>query len=329
MTSTDAISEMAILIVDDVPANIQFLGKLLKAEGYKIAPAANGKKALEMIRKVKPDLVLMDVMMPVMDGFEACRQMKASAEMKDIPVIFLSARTESDDVITGFKLGAADYITKPFNAEELIIRVRNHLELVKSRRLIIHYMDEMGRQNALLEELAITDSLTGLYTHSYCIERLHQESANARRYQTPLTLIMLDIDYFKRVNDTHGHLAGDGVLKGVAGIIDANVREGDIAARYGGEEFMLILPNTPREGGFAIADRIRSKIEAERWEIEGLTVTISGGLKAMENENATELIMRADANLYAAKEQGRNRIVAGLAEGEQDVEQDKELEGRE
>ena len=306
----DEQDQMAILIVDDVPANIQFLGKLLKDEGYKIAPAPNGKKALEMIPKMRPDLVLMDVMMPEMDGFEACSRMKASAEMKDIPVIFLSARSESEDVVKGFKLGAVDYIQKPFNAEELIVRVRNHLELVRSRRLIIHYMDEMGRQNALLEELSITDSLTGLYNHSHSIERLHQETANAKRYETPLTMMMLDIDLFKAVNDTYGHVAGDEVLKGVADIIGSNVREGDIAGRYGGEEFILVLPNTPLDGGLAIAERIRRRVEENKWPIEELKITLSGGIKSLENENPTELIIRADSNLYAAKEQGRNCIVA-------------------
>jgi len=306
----DEQDQMAILIVDDVPANIQFLGKLLKDEGYKIAPAPNGQKALEMIPKMRPDLVLMDVMMPEMDGFEACSCMKASAEMKDIPVIFLSARSESEDVVKGFKLGAVDYIQKPFNAEELIVRVRNHLELVRSRRLIIHYMDEMGRQNALLEELSITDSLTGLYSHSHSIERLHQEAANAKRYETPLTMMMLDIDLFKAVNDTYGHVAGDEVLKGVADIISSNVREGDIAGRYGGEEFILVLPNTPLDGGLAIAERIRRRVEENRWQIEELKITLSGGIKSLEDENPTELIIRADSNLYAAKEQGRNRIIA-------------------
>jgi diguanylate cyclase (GGDEF)-like protein len=263
-----------------------------------------------MIPKMRPDLVLMDVMMPEMDGFEACSRMKASAEMKDIPVIFLSARSESEDVVKGFKLGAVDYIQKPFNAEELIVRVRNHLELVRSRRLIIHYMDEMGRQNALLEELSITDSLTGLYNHSHSIERLHQEAANARRYETPLTMMMLDIDLFKAVNDTYGHVAGDEVLKGVADIIGSNVREGDIAGRYGGEEFILVLPNTPLDGGLAIAERIRRRVEENTWQIEELRITLSGGIKSLENENPTELIIRADSNLYAAKEQGRNCIVA-------------------
>ncbi len=305
----DVPEEMAILIVDDVPANIQFLGKLLKGEGYKIAPASNGRKALEMIPKMRPDLVLMDVMMPEMDGFEACSRMKASAEMKDIPVIFLSARSESEDVVRGFKLGAVDYIQKPFNAEELIVRVRNHLELVRSRRLIIHYMDEMGRQNALLEELSITDSLTGLYNHSHSIERLHQETSNSKRYGTPLTMMMLDIDLFKAVNDSYGHVAGDEVLKGVAEIIRSNVREGDIAGRYGGEEFILVLPNTPIEGGLAIAERIRSRVEENRWQIEELKITLSGGIKSLEDESPTELVIRADANLYTAKEQGRNRIV--------------------
>ncbi|ORC37919.1 hypothetical protein B4O97_02670 [Marispirochaeta aestuarii] len=302
--------EMAIMIVDDVPANIQFLGKLLKEEGFKIAPASNGKKALEMIPRVKPDLVLMDVMMPEMDGFEACRLMKESVEMKDIPVIFLSARTETEDVIKGFKLGAADYIQKPFNAEELLVRVRNHIELVRNRRLIIHYMDELGKQNALLQQLAITDGLTGLYNHSHCMDRLQHEAANARRYDNPLTVAMLDLDYFKELNDTHGHPFGDTVLVDVAEIIRSGIREGDVPGRYGGEEFILILPNTSLEGGLVIAERIRSKIESHTWGKQGVKVTISGGLNSLQNgESTSQLVQVADDNLYRAKEAGRNRIM--------------------
>jgi diguanylate cyclase (GGDEF)-like protein len=308
--------EMAILIVDDVPENIQILGKVLRGEGYKIAPAANGKRALEMIPKVKPDLVLMDVMMPVMDGFEACRRMKESAEMKDIPVIFLSAKGESEDVIQGFRLGAVDYIQKPFNSEELLVRVRNHLELVQSRRLIIRYMDEMGRQNALLQELALTDGLTQLSNHSHSLERLRQEEANARRYGNPLTVVMLDIDFFKQVNDTHGHPVGDRILKGVADIIRSNAREGDIAGRYGGEEFILILPNTGLEGGVSIAERIRQRVAESSWEPGGLGVTISGGVSSLDSCDDRELIGSADERLYRAKSLGRNRIVACSEESE-------------
>lgn len=307
---------MAIMIVDDVPENIQILGKILRGEGYKIAPATNGKRALEMIPKVKPDLVLMDVMMPVMDGFEACRRMKESAEMKDIPVIFLSAKGESEDVIQGFRLGGADYIQKPFNSEELLIRVHNHLELVQSRRLIIRYMDEMGRQNALLKELALTDGLTQLANHSHSLERLRQEEANARRYGNPLTVVMLDIDYFKKVNDTHGHPAGDRILKGVADIIRSNAREGDVAGRYGGEEFILILPNTELEGGLSIAERIRLRVAESAWEPGGLTVTISGGVSSLDTCGDLELIGSADDRLYRAKTLGRNRIVARAEEDE-------------
>ena len=303
--------EMAILIVDDVPANVQFLGKLLREEGYKIAHAPNGQKALELIPRVRPDLVLMDVMMPELDGFEACRRMKEHPDMKDIPVIFLSARTESEDVLKGFRVGGVEYIHKPFNADELLVRVRNHLELVESRRLIIHYMDELGRQNALLEELAITDSLTGLYNHSHIIERLQQEHANALRYGNALSLVMLDIDYFKKVNDTWGHQTGDSILRGVAEIIRNSIREGDIAGRYGGEEFMLLLPNTASAGASAIAGRIREGIEQMRWEPAELTVTVSGGIGELEDETPAELIGRADANLYRAKDAGRNRIIEG------------------
>ena len=301
---------MAIMIVDDVPTNIQFLGKILKAEGFKISPASNGRKALEMIPRVKPDLVLMDIMMPGMDGFEVCKRMKDSPDMKDIPVIFLSALNQPEDVVKGFKLGAADYISKPFNTEELLVRVRNHIELVNSRKLIVHYMDEVGKQNQQLQQLAISDSLTGLYNHSFSIERLHQEASNARRYGNPLTVMMLDIDYFKNVNDAHGHPFGDEVLKKVTEIIRSNIREGDVAGRYGGEEFLLVLPNTPLDGGLIIAERIRERVENNTWDFPGLKLTISAGVRQMTDQDPADLIKQADSNLYMAKEQGRNRVVA-------------------
>ncbi len=298
------------MIVDDVPANIQFLGKILKDEGFKISPASSGEKALEMIPRVKPDLVLMDIMMPGIDGFEVCRRMKDSPEMKDIPVIFLSALNQPEDIVKGFKLGAADYISKPFNTEELLVRVRNHIELVNNRKLIIHFMDEVGKQNQQLQQLAITDSLTGLYNHSFTIERLHQEAANARRYGSPLTVMMLDIDFFKNINDTHGHPFGDDVLRVVTDIIRSNIREGDIAGRYGGEEFLLVLPNTPLDGGMVIAERIRSRVEEHEWNFPDLKVTISAGVQDLTDQDQAQLIKQADESLYLAKQAGRNRVVS-------------------
>lgn len=292
-----------VLIVDDVAKNLQLLGNILKKENYRIAAANNGKQAVAIASDINPDLILLDVMMPEMDGFEACGKLKNIPETKDIPIIFLTAKVETEDMIKGFKAGAVDYVTKPFNSYELLARVKTHLELKISR-------DLLEKKNKLLEILSITDGLTGLYNHRYIVDALSQRITETRRYGKPLSIVMLDIDYFKKINDKYGHVFGDEVLIKISSVIEETVRKVDIAGRYGGEEFLIVIPDTDSSGAYKTAERIRESIEKIKWDKDGQKVTISGGVCEFKDEDSEKLIAKADKLLYRAKESGRNRIEA-------------------
>jgi len=290
-----------VLIVDDVAKNLQLLGNILKKENYRIAAASNGKQAVAIAINTSPDLILLDVMMPEMDGFEACSKLKNIPQTKDIPIIFLTAKVETEDIIKGFKVGAVDYVTKPFNSYELLARVKTHLELKISK-------DLLEEKNKLLEMLSVTDGLTGLYNHRYIVDALSQRITEARRYRQPLSVVMLDIDYFKKINDKYGHVFGDEVLIKISSVIEETIRKVDIAGRYGGEEFLIVIPGTDFSGAYKIAERIRESIEKIKWDNDGLKVTISGGICKFKDEDSEKLITKADRLLYKAKESGRDRI---------------------
>ncbi|MCP4136966.1 MAG: diguanylate cyclase [bacterium] len=309
------LKEAMILIVDDVPKNLQVMGNTLDKEEYQLAFATNGEEALAMVNEIPPDLILLDIMMPVMDGFEVCKNLKGSPETKNIPIIFLTAKTETKDIVNGFELGAVDYITKPFSSAELLARVKTHLELKKSKDIILEisaelkeYAEELKKKNSILEEMVITDSLTELYNHNYIIERLSQELSRDNRYPDTVSIIMFDIDHFKNINDTYGHQTGDEVLVKISSTLKESLRDSDIIGRYGGEEFLVILPKTDAENGFRTAEKIRQAIEDLSWREEGLQTTISGGMCTRSDEDVIALIKKADGLLYKAKENGRNRI---------------------
>ena len=295
-------TQETILIVDDIAQNLQILGQVLSQEGYRVAVATNGLQALEVAQKVSPDLILLDIMMPEMDGFEACRRLKEIPEMSHVPVIFLTARNSSEDVVLGFEAGAVDFISKPFINVELLARVRTQIHLN-------NLVKELEEKNKELENKAIHDHLTELYNHGHMFERLQHSQQISWRYNKPLSVIMFDLDHFKSVNDTWGHQAGDQVLKKVSDVIRDTVRQSDIAGRYGGEEFMIICPETELENARLLADRIREGIEQTDMEIEGLKVTISGGVaESKQDEPVEQLVNRADELLYISKNAGRNQI---------------------
>lgn len=291
-----------ILIVDDTPTNIQVLAEALRAD-YRVRVAGSGKAAFEIIAKVGlPDLVLLDVMMPDMDGYEVCRRLKQSPETKNIPVIFVTARSDAQDEEYGLRLGAVDYIAKPFHLPIVSARVRNHINL--------------KLKSDLLESQAMLDGLTNIPNRRRFDETLENEWKRAQRSGTPLSLIIADIDYFKRYNDNYGHAAGDDCLKKVAAALVASIdRPSDLAARFGGEEFSVILPDTDAEGARAIAERLRSQIENLRiphaYSDASKCVTVSVGLACVvpnAGNTQTDLIKQADEMLYQAKESGRNRV---------------------
>jgi len=306
-------SQALILIVDDLPQNLQVLGSILRKNKYQIAVATNGQQALDVLNNISPDLILLDVMMPGIDGHEVCRRLKEQERTREISIIFLTAKSETADIVKGFELGAVDYVTKPFNATELLARVKTHIELKKNRDVILNLNEKLEEKNKILEKLAVTDSLTRVFNHSHIIDRLSNEICAAQRHSDSLSITMFDIDHFKSINDTYGHQVGDDVLILVTNTIKDALREIDIIGRYGGEEFLVVMRKTDRKGCFIASERIRKQIEALTWEQEKLHVTISGGIGTIEGteETAATMIKRADECLYLSKENGRNRIECG------------------
>jgi len=308
-----------ILIVDDNPQNIQVLGNLMEGKGYDVAVAMNGGQVLDFIKDEKPDLILMDIMMPGMDGYAVCGMLKQNPETADIPVIFLTAKTEDDDIVLGLKTGAVDYVTKPFSETVLFARIRTHVELKKSRENIRRAKEELEKRNLKLQaamkdlELAArTDSLTGLYNRRYMQNRLDEELVRVKRNKKDFTVVMSDIDFFKRINDAHGHECGDHVLKFMAGTLRSGIREQDIVSRWGGEEFIILLPETDKKGGLVLSEKIRKAIEASvfRYSDMDLRLTMTFGVATYRpEESIDELLKRADDALYAGKESGRNRVI--------------------
>jgi diguanylate cyclase (GGDEF)-like protein len=292
-----------ILIVDDTPTNIQVLAEALCSD-YRIKIATSGKAALAMANnpESRPDLILLDVMMPEMDGYEVCRLLKQNLVTQDIPVIFVTAKSDVTDEEQGLRLGAMDYIVKPFRLAIVKARVQNHVNL--------------KIKNDLLETLALIDGLTGIPNRRRLDEVLDSEWRRALRGNLVLAVIMADIDYFKAYNDNYGHSAGDQCLKAVAKTLASSLnRPSDMMGRYGGEEFMAVMPDTDAEGARMLAERWRANVAAlalpHQYSKVADHVTISVGyasFKPTQNQLCVELMEMADKMLYQAKDQGRNRV---------------------
>lgn len=296
-----------ILIVDDVTNNIEILLGALERD-YDAQFATSGAEALALVENEKPDLILLDVMMPGMDGYEVCRRLKDAPETQNIPIIFVSARGAVQDQERGFNLGAVDYITKPYELSILRARVRTHVTL--------------KRKSDLLEALVSLDGLTGIPNRRRFDETLKTEWRRAIREQIPLALVMADVDQFKNYNDFYGHGSGDDCLREVAQcLMEAVQRPGDLAARYGGEEFAAILPDCDSDGAQHVAERFR-KLVTERGIVHERSavaphVTISAGVATHTptlGELSEDLLKRADLALYHAKWNGRNQVYSGVIE---------------
>ncbi len=301
---------MRILIVDDVPDNIRILSKMLADEGHDISASTNGLEALMIAESVLPDLILLDVIMPGMDGYAICAALKANPRLKSIPVIFVTALSDTEDETRGLRLGAVDYVTKPFNEVIVKLRVRTHLELKLQR-------DLLGRLSAI-------DGLTGIPNRRAFDERLDAEWRRAIRVRSALALTMIDIDYFKAFNDSHGHLEGDECLRRVAKTLEAGARRGeDFVGRYGGEEFVLLSTGGDEVGMAGLVETLRVRIEALRIPHGASAVapwvTVSSGValcRPTPEMQATDLLASADAELYKAKHRGRNCVsVTTVASG--------------
>jgi two-component system, cell cycle response regulator len=295
-----------ILVIDDNAVIKRLATMLLSKKGYSVETASSGSEGIVCAKSFKPHVILLDVMMPEIDGYEVCRCLKSEAETKDIPIIMVTSRAEIVDKVKGLELGAADYIQKPYDHEELQARVATQ---VKMKNL----WDELQEKNKLLEELVKKDSLTNLYNHRYFHDRIVEEFSRSKRYGLALSCVLVDIDFFKKINDTYGHQAGDEILKKLAGIILAGIRDVDVAARYGGEEFAIILPHTTLENATTYSERIRHSVDKADFQFEGnsIRVTVSLGVASLPENNPqthTDIIRFADDALYAAKNTGRNRV---------------------
>jgi diguanylate cyclase (GGDEF)-like protein len=290
-----------ILIVDDTPTNIQILAENL-IKDYRIKVAASGEDALRIIAcQGLPDLILLDVMMPDIDGYEVCRRLKNAPYTNSIPIIFVTALNEASNEEFGLNLGAMDYITKPFYLPVVKARIRNHIRLKQT--------------TDMLESMAWIDGLTGIPNRRRFDQMLEVEWKRAQRNHLPLGIIMVDIDHFKEYNDCHGHGEGDVCLKQVATMFAATVnRPGDLVARYGGEEFVILMPETDTDGTRQLADQLRHRIESMQIPHTNSSascwVTISLGYASLipqPNQASSALLDEADNMLYQAKSLGRNR----------------------
>ncbi len=312
--STAAGNKKKILVVDDHEDNVEVLRARLESRGYEVEGAMSGQEALNAVSRWSPDLVLLDVMMPDMDGLEVVRRLKADPTLPFIPVIMQTALDSTERMVAGLEAGADDYVTKPINFAELEARVRSLLRIKKLQQDLGEREKELSEMNDKLLHISLTDGLTGVDNRRALEQRLHEMFEHSLRLHEPISVVMCDIDHFKMVNDTYGHAAGDVVLKQFADILREEAREIDRVGRYGGEEFLLLLPGTVLDAAATFAERLRQKVDAHTFSFEGGTLkrTVSFGVASWPHPRITGregMLKAADDALYVAKESGRNRVI--------------------
>ncbi|HJP60766.1 MAG TPA: diguanylate cyclase [Gemmatimonadaceae bacterium] len=306
-----------ILVVDDHEDNIELLRARLEARGYEVDGARDGYEALEQVDRRCPDLILLDVMMPKMDGMEVVRRLKAKTaaeELPFIPVIMQTALDSTENKVEGLDAGADDYITKPINFAELEARVNSLLRIKGLQSSLSQREKELRELNDKLRQISLTDGLTQVENRRSLEERLNEMWQHSVRLHEPIAVVMCDIDKFKSVNDQYGHQAGDAVLKEFAQLLKSEAREIDRVGRYGGEEFLLILPGTVLDAAVTFAERLRDKVAKHTFTYADGTLcrTMSCGVAGSPHpriENQEALLKASDEALYVAKETGRNRVV--------------------
>ncbi|MEQ8770861.1 MAG: diguanylate cyclase [Phycisphaerales bacterium] len=288
-----------VLVIDDCVDLHRLLKVRLSAEGHELFEALSGESGLDRARQVDPDVILLDLEMPGLDGFEVLRKLKEEPHLQEVPVIVVSGQQAPSDKVTAFDLGAIDFVGKPFDMAELRARVRSALRLNSLMKM--------------LAQRAQLDGLTGLWNRSYFELQWANEAKRSRRHDNPLSLAIIDIDRFKEINDAYGHPAGDAVIQGLARLFQREVRGSDIACRYGGEEFALVMPETPPDSALALCERIRETFGQMTWARHpARKVTFSCGIAGsrvgvpIDPQDWLEI---ADGNLYAAKRSGRNRSI--------------------
>ena len=317
-----------ILIVDDHPENLLVLEKLLKGKGN-IIRATSGNEALGLTLEYDFAIVLMDIQMPEMDGFEVAELIRGNPETAHLPIIFITAISQNSQYLfKGYESGAVDFLFKPFDGFILKAKVEVFLQLNRQKRELekaarelhkvvveLHESSEViESKNRELQQLSIRDGLTGLFNHRHLENVMEEEFYRAKRYCRDLCCLLIDIDFFKNVNDTYGHGVGDFVLKEFAALLKEHIRDSDQAFRYGGEEFLIFLPQTSVRGGQEAAEKLRNICQKKMYSSgdQDINVTISIGIASLLTHNpsdAKELITFADSSLYSAKAAGRNRVM--------------------
>ncbi len=280
--------ESLILIVDDSPMNTQILGNMLDKNGYKLAMAKNGMEALDYVNRKLPDLILLDIMMPEMDGFEACTKLKQIDSTKNIPILFITALSSISDKLKAFEAGGLDYITKPFIEEEVLARVKVHINLRK-------VMEK-------LEHLSVKDDLTGAFNRRFAYEVLDKKMNNAKRTHDNFALCYMDIDNLKKVNDNFGHSLGDQLINTFVYYLNDTIRSSDYVFRMGGDEFLILFPNTNLEESKILMKRLQDRLNERN--INNLPLDFSLGFteyRYNEDVGTNQLIERADAKMYEEK----------------------------
>jgi diguanylate cyclase (GGDEF)-like protein len=295
-----------VLVADDSAISRKLVELTLSDKQFSLIFAKSGRETLRLFAEHHPDLVIIDWTMPDLTGVEICRHIRSRPRESFTYIILLTGRSEKQNVVKGLAAGADDYLTKPFHHPELIARVGVGLRIIELQR-------EVKAQNILLKELALTDALTGLPNRRAVEDWATRQLSGAARYGFPFWVALADLDYFKAVNDAHGHDAGDTVLKAFSQILKSHSRRSDICGRIGGEEFLLVLTHATEENATRVIDRVRAEIEATQFNFDGntLKVTASFGLAGFAGASAPDfnrLVAQADAALYLAKRQGRNRL---------------------
>ncbi|HYS55994.1 MAG TPA: diguanylate cyclase [Thermoanaerobaculia bacterium] len=298
--------DFRIAIVDDDAAIRRLVRLFLKRSGYDSIEFSTGNEAREQLLKVPWDLAILDRRLPDMDGVMLAQELKSNPEFKTRFIIMLTGEDDQEDKVEGLDLGADDYVTKPFQYPELLARIR-------AGKRIVDLQKELLETNKRLELLSITDGLTNLFNHRYFQDELARAFDESARYGRPLSLAIVDLDFFKKVNDSYGHAVGDEVLKAVSKIFQESIRSTDVAARYGGEEFAMMMPETEPLHAIAFAEKLRTLVESTpiRTQAGPIKVTVSIGVATVPHPNihaAKELIVAADEALYRAKRGGRNQV---------------------
>jgi two-component system cell cycle response regulator len=299
MENTENKSQLSVLIIEDHPDQRDLLAIVLQREGYKVVTAANGLEALEKLEQDEVHIALSDIMMPKMDGFELINKIRSNSALRHIYIILITARIQEGDRVRGLDLGADDYITKPFSFSELLARVR-----VGSR--VVQYQQHLEYQTQI-------DSLTGLFNRRAFEKKIGEEFERSKRYGHPLSVVILDIDNFKKINDTYGHHGGDAALVRISEILRERSRRSDFPSRFGGEEFVLVLPETDQDSAIQVAKKFHEEIRSCSFGTvdKPFVLTVSMGLTSStkkEYSDWREMVADADCALYQAKNTGKDRI---------------------